>query len=61
MVIPIGIPIPLKNETYNYYNGNRLDFQGKTTLNFFFKRKNKKRNPNPPLIVAGWPPIGVVG
>jgi hypothetical protein len=53
MVIPIGIPIPLKNETYNYYNGNRLDFQGKTTLNFFFKRKNKKRNPNPPLIVAG--------
>jgi hypothetical protein len=61
------ILIHLKNEN----NRNRLHFSGKKKKNyllfsiffhFFFVKKKKKRNKTKtPLIVAGRPPIGVVG
>jgi hypothetical protein len=63
IVIPIGIPIPLrrgipiplKNERNSYSNGNRLDFLEKNTIFFFFKKKKKKKTKPQPPLNSGWP------
>jgi hypothetical protein len=48
------IPIPLKNERNNYFNGNRLDFSEKLlfffsfNFSFFFLKKKEEKIKTPP-------------
>jgi len=56
IAIPLrkGIPIPLKNERNNYFNGNRLDFSEKLlfffsfNFSFFFLKKKEEKIKTPP-------------